>query len=298
MAISSLIHKSSQLFFRACEALRSHSAGQNRVNEETSNSSITDQFDTSVLDHLANEIFLCVSTPEGLTERQYSSVVVVDCERLAWHYLGRFSMIDYFSGAILIDELVIMPSINMLPLLQARAKETGLPWHQTSLLDAETHYAHHLTNQFQKNKYQVKRKWLTMASPYAMRSGAKSDIHLELGYRESKGLKVLTRQELHTKIFQVADLNTLVAVHSGRRDLSYVSWEHPNVIDTFAVELEAGLKHPGRLKDIVYRLGGQLIQEGPIHDSVEDCLACREVLFHHSTTVSDTHHTARPLEGI
>lgn len=90
------------------------------------------------------------------------------------------------------------------------------------------------------------------------------------------------RDKAREKLLSYMDENTILIVQGGAGDLNNLRLIHPLVIDTLIVESVFWGAEPGRksLKALCKKWRGIDIQMGRNgHDSVEDALACREVLL-------------------
>ena len=88
------------------------------------------------------------------------------------------------------------------------------------------------------------------------------------------------RDKAREALWKFVDQNTIVVAHSGHNDLNALRWLHSRVIDTFLLERSLDGKVDGgkSLKNLCEKRLGLAIQNARGHDSLEDALACRELL--------------------
>lgn len=97
------------------------------------------------------------------------------------------------------------------------------------------------------------------------------------------------RDSAREALWKFVDQDTIVVAHSGYNDLNALRWLHSRVIDTFMLERYTGVKMDGghSLKNLCNKRLGLSIQNGLGHDSLEDALACRELLHWWASSIPD-----------
>lgn len=175
-------------------------------------------------------------------EQQFPRAVALDCEmgmsREGESELIRITAVDFFSGHILVDNLVF-PSVPM----------------------------HHYNTKY------------SGVSRGAMNSAVKARSC------------IFGRDAARAELWEHIGPDTIVVVHGGQNDLVSLQWIHGNVIDTFILESYTGIKAAGghSLKNLCKtRLGVSIQDKGRLgHCSLEDAMACRELLHHWAMQIPD-----------
>ncbi|KIW56033.1 hypothetical protein PV05_04732 [Exophiala xenobiotica] len=77
---------------------------------------------------------------------------------------------------------------------------------------------------------------------------------------------------------------TIVVVHGGRNDFEALRWIHTRVIDSFILESYTGIETEGgrSLQNLCKLKLGIAVQQKDVrkgHDSLEDAMACRELVI-------------------
>jgi RNA exonuclease 1 len=145
--------------------------------------------------------------------------------------LIRLTLIDFFSGEILIDSLV-KPSV---PMLHYNTRYSGV---------------------------------------------SAADMH----NAERSGLCIRGRVAARERIWRYVGSETVLVMHGGQSDLSALRWIHTVVVDSLLLERYVEPIEGGRsLKNLVAGRLGRAIQGGRKgHCSLEDSLACRELVHWHA----------------
>jgi RNA exonuclease 1 len=87
------------------------------------------------------------------------------------------------------------------------------------------------------------------------------------------------RDAARNQLWEFIDPDTIVMVHGGNNDLSALRWIHPLVIDSFILDSYGPKTEGGRsLKNLCSQILHMSVQAGKGHDSLEDALACRELI--------------------
>ncbi|KAK5307460.1 hypothetical protein LTR99_000432 [Exophiala xenobiotica] len=86
---------------------------------------------------------------------------------------------------------------------------------------------------------------------------------------------------------------TIVVVHGGRNDFEALRWIHTRVIDSFILESYTGIKTEGgrSLQNLCLLKLGIAVQQKDVrkgHDSLEDAMACRELVIDWMNLLPDT----------
>ena len=105
---------------------------------------------------------------------------------------------------------------------------------------------------------------------------------------------IFGRDRARQALWQYVGPETIVVVHGGQNDLSSLRWIHPRIIDTFLLEGYVGSKTAGgrSLQNLCRMKLGIAVQEkrpgkGPGHDSLEDAMACRELVVDWASKIPD-----------
>jgi DNA polymerase III epsilon subunit-like protein len=168
--------------------------------------------------------------PATQKKADHRLAIALDCEMgTAYNCeseLIRLSVLDYFTGEVLINSLVF-PDVQML------------------------HYNTRYSGVTRKAMNDARRKSLCLKGRAAARA----------------------------KLWQFVGPETIVIMHGGHNDMKALRWTHPRIIDTFVVEGERESPLKGRsLKNLTQELLGRTIQKGKGHCSLEDAMACRDLV--------------------
>lgn len=103
---------------------------------------------------------------------------------------------------------------------------------------------------------------------------------------ESSGSCIRGRDAAREHIWKYVGPETIVIMHGGQNDLCALRWIHLTVIDSFLLERFVSPVEGGKsLKNLSSRRLGRVIQKGKGHCSLEDALACRELVHWHSCQI-------------
>ena len=165
--------------------------------------------------------------------------VALDCEMgtamSGETQLIRLTLLDFFTGEILIDSLVI-PSVPM-------------------------------------RHYNTRYSGVTAA---------------DMREAERSGSCIRGRDAAREHVWKFVGPETIVLMHGGQNDLSALRWIHRAVVDSCLLERFATPTEGGKsLKNLSLRRLGRIIQNRRGHCSLEDALACRELVHWHCCQIPD-----------
>lgn len=105
---------------------------------------------------------------------------------------------------------------------------------------------------------------------------------------ERSGSCIRGHHTARERIWKYVGPETIVIMHGGRNDLSALRWIHPTVIDSLLLERFVNPVEGGKsLKNLSFWRLGRVIQKGKGHCSLEDALACRELVHWHICQIPD-----------